>query len=352
MRNQLRARGRRLRRRRSIAARSAPGPDVEVDQRRNRQIGRWRRPGRASVRASGACRASGTASALRHAGRGADRLRRVAGRCALPSGICDRIARLRPPAATRLAVSASASPAAATIMIEKVMIAITHGVGPRSGARAEQPPFGGRGEQPVEHQRRPRCGRRVLERAGRIDQRAVLEPDHLRARRRADQADVVGRDDHRRAEPVERGEQMQQPLGHVGVDVAGRLVGDQQLGPGDHRAGDGDALLLAARQGRRPGAGAVGEADPGEHLADRPFDLLLARARRSRSGSATLSNADRWRISRKSWNTTPIRRRNRAAHRAAHRSAPRRTARSGRASAAGRGRAASAARSCPRPTGR
>ena len=62
---------------------------------------------------------------------------------------------------------------------------------------------------------------------------------------------------------------------HVGIDVAGRLVGDQQFGPGDDRAGDGDALLLAARQRRRPGAGAVGEPDPGQHLAHRPLDLGL-----------------------------------------------------------------------------
>ena len=50
------------------------------------------------------------------------------------------------------------------------------------------------------------------------------------------------------------------------------------LGPGDDRAGDGDALLLAARQGRRARAGAVGETNPGQHLAHRPFDFLLVTA--------------------------------------------------------------------------
>ena len=149
-----------------------------------------------------------------------------------------------------------------------------------------------------------------LQRARGIDHRAVLEPDHLRARRGADQADVMGRDDHRGAEPVERGEQMQQALRHFGIDIAGRLVGDEQFGPADHRAGDRDALLLAARQRRRTGAGAVGEPDPGQHLAHRAFDLLSL-APETRSGSATLSNADRCRISRKSWNTTPMRRRKR-----------------------------------------
>ncbi len=49
------------------------------------------------------------------------------------------------------------------------------------------------------------------------------------------------------------------------VEIAGRLVGDQQVGVGDDRPGDGDALLLAAgelarivvlaaRRGRRSAA--------------------------------------------------------------------------------------------------
>ena len=87
--------------------------------------------------------------------------------------------------------------------------------------------------------------------------------------------EIVGGDDHRGAELVQGIEQMEQPQRHFRIDVAGRLVGDEQLGPADHRAGDGDALLLAARQGRRPGAGAVGEADPGEHLAHRRLEILV-----------------------------------------------------------------------------
>ena len=49
---------------------------------------------------------------------------------------------------------------------------------------------------------------------------------------------------------------------HLRVDVAGRLVGEQQLGLADHGARDGRALLLAARQHRRIGVHAVAEADP------------------------------------------------------------------------------------------
>ncbi len=62
---------------------------------------------------------------------------------------------------------------------------------------------------------------------------------------------------------------------HFRIDIAGRLVGDQQFGPADHRAGDRDPLLLAPRQGRGARAGAVGEPDPGQHLADRSLQILV-----------------------------------------------------------------------------
>ena len=83
-------------------------------------------------------------------------------------------------------------------------------------------------------------------------------------------------DDDRRSEAIERREQVEQPRRHLGVDVSGRLVGHEQLGLADHRAGDRHALLLAPGQRRRPGAGAVGKADPGEHLAHRPLDFGIA----------------------------------------------------------------------------
>ena len=50
------------------------------------------------------------------------------------------------------------------------------------------------------------------------------------------------------------------------VDVAGRLVGEQQLGPRDQRAGDRGALLLAAGEDRRQHVHAVAEADPAQEL--------------------------------------------------------------------------------------
>ena len=329
MRDDPRAGRDRLRRAAAIAPRSAPGSQVEVDQRRHRQVGALRRRARASARACGASRFR--APPRPTSTPGADRTareQRVELRRRRPAPRPRSAPRSR--CSSTPAVLASARPAAATSMIEKLMIAITHGVGPRSRAVAEQPPLGRRGEEPAEHQAvAPRRARRIAQRAGRIDQRAVLEPDQLRARRRADQADVVGRDDDRRAEPVERGEQVQQALGHVGIDVAGRLVGDEQLGPVDHRAGDRDALLLAARQRRRPGAGAVGEPDPGEHLAHR----ALRPPPRSRRRCAAAARHCRTRTGGGSGGSPGTRRRSgggtAAARRAAPRSAPRRTAGSG-----------------------
>ena len=49
--------------------------------------------------------------------------------------------------------------------------------------------------------------------------------------------------------------------------------GEEQPRPSDHRAGNGDSLLLAARQGRRQVVDVVGEADPGEQLGDMVANL-------------------------------------------------------------------------------
>ena len=71
---------------------------------------------------------------------------------------------------------------------------------------------------------------------------------------------------------------MHQPTGHFRVDIAGRFIGDEQFRPGDHRTGNGDPLLLAARQRGWTCAGAVAEADPVEHLPDRRFQVPLVDA--------------------------------------------------------------------------
>ena len=64
------------------------------------------------------------------------------------------------------------------------------------------------------------------------------------------------------------------------VDVAGRLVGEDQRGIGDDRARDRDPLLLAAGELLRAVRGAVGEADGGERgeRALPPLDPARRRA--------------------------------------------------------------------------
>src|SRR5215207_5161925 len=82
------------------------------------------------------------------------------------------------------------------------------------------------------------------------------------------EAEVVGGDDNRGAEPVELDEQAQQPPPQRRIDVAGRLVGQQQVGPDDQGPGDGGALLLAARQHRRQNVHALAEPHPAQQLDD------------------------------------------------------------------------------------
>ena len=58
----------------------------------------------------------------------------------------------------------------------------------------------------------------------------------------------MGGDDDGRAPGVDLAEQPHDLDGEVGVEVPGRLVGEQERGLVDDRTGDGDALLLATRQ--------------------------------------------------------------------------------------------------------
>jgi hypothetical protein len=72
---------------------------------------------------------------------------------------------------------------------------------------------------------------------------------------------------------VQFAEEVQQPEADAVVDVAGGLVGQEQSGPGDHRAGDGDPLLLTAGEGGRQGGEMLLQADPGQELLGVPPDL-------------------------------------------------------------------------------
>ena len=78
----------------------------------------------------------------------------------------------------------------------------------------------------------------------------------------------MGRNDHRRADAVHLLEQLHQPFRLTVIQIAGRLVRQQQRRTGDDRAGDGDALLLAAGQRGRLRVDMAGQSDPAQQFAD------------------------------------------------------------------------------------
>ena len=104
---------------------------------------------------------------------------------------------------------------------------------------------------------------------------------------------VVGDEHDRPAGRVELAEQGDDLGAGVAVEVAGRLVGEDQRRLRHERAGDGDALLLAAGQLRRLVVDAVAEAQPLEGGAGAPG---RARAGR-RPGRAAASRRCRARSS-------------------------------------------------------
>src|SRR5438034_2126872 len=82
-----------------------------------------------------------------------------------------------------------------------------------------------------------------------------------------DQALVMGGDEHGDADLVEGDEDLEDAGGRFGVEIGGRLVGDQERGPVHHRARDREALLLA-----------TGELDRVRALAPKQPDLVERRA--------------------------------------------------------------------------
>jgi hypothetical protein len=69
----------------------------------------------------------------------------------------------------------------------------------------------------------------------------------------------VGDHDHGRAGRATPLEDVHHRFAVGAVEIAGRLVGEDQVRLGGERAGDGDALLLAAGKLLRAVAGAVAE---------------------------------------------------------------------------------------------
>ena len=82
----------------------------------------------------------------------------------------------------------------------------------------------------------------------------------------------MGDDQNRCAHGVDLGQKLDDLVGKLGVDVAGRLVGDDDLGIIDQRARQTDALLLTARKLRGLVLHLVLQAHQIEHIRHALFD--------------------------------------------------------------------------------
>ena len=104
---------------------------------------------------------------------------------------------------------------------------------------------------------------------------------------------VVRDHHHRLAELLgRRAQELEDAGARLRVEVAGRLVGEHDRRPRDERAGDRDALLLAARELGRTVVAPVGQPDPLQQVLEERRVRLLAgdrqrQARRSPRRSAS-----------------------------------------------------------------
>ena len=110
-----------------------------------------------------------------------------------------------------------------------------------------------------------------------LDDAAAFEP-HAAHREMLEQIDVVARDQHRDADFVEAAEDLHHFQRQVRIEVAGRLVGDEDRRLAHDRARDADALLLAGRQLQRHALLAPEQADLIERRAHALADFLGADA--------------------------------------------------------------------------
>ena len=131
---------------------------------------------------------------------------------------------------------------------------------------------------------------------------AVGEEEH--AMRDGRGACVVGHHDDRLAVFVDRAAQELEDLpARRRVEVSGGLVREENRRLRDERAGDGDTLLLPARQLRRPVREPVGEPDVADQLVEPAVLRLLAGdGERRRMFSFAFSIGRRL----KNWNTKPM----------------------------------------------
>ena len=88
----------------------------------------------------------------------------------------------------------------------------------------------------------------------------------------------MGDEKHRRADAIDQIEKgVEGDGGTFGIEIAGWFVGQQQTRARGESAGDGDALLLAARQLARIMPRARGESDGGQGLGGARFGLVAPR---------------------------------------------------------------------------
>ena len=88
---------------------------------------------------------------------------------------------------------------------------------------------------------------------------------------------LMGHHDHGHAVAGEIGHDFQDLIDHFRVERRRRLVEEHDFRFHRQRAGDGDALLLAAREIGRIGVGFVGNADPLQEFAGDLFRLAPCR---------------------------------------------------------------------------
>ena len=75
-------------------------------------------------------------------------------------------------------------------------------------------------------------------------------------------------EDDRLAEAIQFDQEAQNARTHLRIDVPSGFIGQNQVRPVDHGAGDGGALLLASGQLGRTGGAAFAQADPADQLID------------------------------------------------------------------------------------
>ena len=112
-----------------------------------------------------------------------------------------------------------------------------------------------------------------------------------RSMRRGDIHIVGGDDDGEPGGAHQLRQRVEHVLGGVRVEIAGRLVGQQNPRRIGNRARDRDALLLAARELRRPVREALLEAEIGEQIG-RALARLSSRRPRIICGIITFSIAE------------------------------------------------------------